>query len=64
MQFQPLVVSEERLQELHLQICAPRQLKGISNLFSGSVQQQTGASAIAFFCLFIFAIFRGEMEGF
>lgn len=40
MQFQPLVLSEEALQELHLQICVPRQLKGISNLFSGSVRQR------------------------
>lgn len=50
MQFQPLVLSEEPLQELHLQICVPQQLKGISNLFSGSVQQCEGSQRD---CLFL-----------
>lgn len=50
MQFQPLVLFEEPLQELHLQICVPQQLRGISNLFSGSAQQREGSQRD---CLFL-----------
>lgn len=50
MQFQPLALFEEALQELHLQICVPQQLRGISNLISGCVQQCEGSQRD---CLFL-----------